>query len=91
MHLLFISVFLCLFGCKTKPIKEVARPRVPICLQDVENPNNFICGFDDKNESFNYEAKNVIGTTAEDYLEASKYVDNLENYIRFLQRRRCKK
>jgi len=91
-NVLILGLFCTIYAsCKTKPIKAVARPKIPICLVDVLNYENALCGFENESEQFEYKSRNVIGTTSEDYLEAMKYVDNLENYIRFLERRKgCK-
>lgn len=91
MQLIIISFLLiAYFGCQGTAIKGLPRPKAPTCLMDVENHDNFICGFDTDDEDFDFESKNILGTTPQGYLDLELYINNLENKVRSYQRR-CRK
>lgn len=90
--LIYVAFFMTLISCNTAPIKEVPRPtQVPICLIDVENRDQAICGYGKDSEEFIIDSIEIIGTTHSGYLLSEKYINDLENYIRKLKRRKkCK-
>lgn len=88
----FVVCCLILISCQTQPIKGIPRPKVPICLIDVEDFSRAICGFgsDEREEDFSIDSRDLIGTTGQGYQDSESYVNQLENRIRQYQRR-CKK
>lgn len=86
---LYAGYCLTLISCNTAPIKEVPRPtNVPICLIDIENRDRAICGYGKDSEEFIIDSLELIGTTHNGYSLSEKYIDDLENYIRKLKRRK---
>lgn len=84
------SLLVLIVSCNSTPIKGIPRPKVPICLVNVENPGMAICGYDDKEDEFEIESRLLIGTTGQGYNDAERYINLLENKIRSYQRR-CKR
>ena len=91
MYLIFIPVFLCLFGCKPSPNIDIKRPETPICLVSVEDKSKAICGLGTgrEDEDFVIDSLDVIGTTQDGYNKIESHLLLLENKIKSLQRR-CK-
>jgi hypothetical protein len=84
----FILVFLS--ACQTQPIKGIPRPKVPICLINVDDNSKAICGYGKDEEEFEINSREIIGSTAQGYQDAERYINLLENKIRTYQRR-CRK